>query len=123
MNQFSLAAELAPGEERLARLAKPARGRFPSEEAECSKAFWRIFADHVTETDDFRRGRDEGGVNNLLNYGYAVLLSTILQNLSAVGLLKWHKHSCLCFIFTPSEEQAGMPISRTSVPPAAGRRG
>ena len=80
LNQFSLAAELAPGDERLTRFEKLARGRFPSKEAECAKAFWRIYADHVAETDDFRRGRHEGGVNCLLNYGYAVLLSTILSS-------------------------------------------
>jgi len=85
-NQFSLATELAPGDERLIRMAKLAHGRFPSKEAECAKVFWRIFADHVAETDDFRRGRHEGGVNCLLNYGYAVLLSTVLQNLFAIGL-------------------------------------
>lgn len=86
MNQFTLAAELAPEDERLARLEKLARGRFSSKEAECAKLFWRIFADHVAETQDFRRGREEGGVNQLLNYGYAVLLSTVLQNLFAIGL-------------------------------------
>ncbi|MFD0892395.1 type II CRISPR-associated endonuclease Cas1 [Luteolibacter ambystomatis] len=86
MNQFSLAAELAPGDERLERLGKLARGRFASKEAECAKAFWRIYADRVAETDDFRRRRDGDGPNPLLNYGYAVLLSTVLQNLFAVGL-------------------------------------
>ncbi len=85
-NQHSLACELAPGDERLARLSKLAHGRFASKEAECAKAFWRIYTDRVAETDDFRRGRDEGGVNCLLNYGYAVLLSTILQHLFAIGL-------------------------------------
>lgn len=86
MNQFTLASEIAPGDDRLARLEMLARGRLASKEAECAKTFWRIFADHVAETDDFRRGRHEGGVNCLLNYGYAVLLSTVLQNLFGVGL-------------------------------------
>ena len=85
-NQFSLATELAPDDERLARLGQLARSRAPSKEAECAKLFWRIYADHVAETDDFRRQREGGGPNPLLNYGYAVLLSTILQNLFAVGL-------------------------------------
>lgn len=85
-NQYSLAAELAPGDPRLEKLDRLARGVHPSKEAECAKIFWRIFADHVAETDDFRRGRHEGGPNPLLNYGYAVLLSTILQNLFAIGL-------------------------------------
>lgn len=85
-NQLSLATELAPGDPRLVKMAKIANARFVTKEAECAKIFWRIYADNVAETDDFRRGRDEGGVNCLLNYGYAVLLSTILQNLFAVGL-------------------------------------
>lgn len=85
-NQHSLACELAPGDERLERLGQLSRGRSVSKEAECAKLFWRIYADHVAETDDFRRKRDGDGPNPLLNYGYAVLLSTVLQNLFAVGL-------------------------------------
>ncbi len=85
-NQHSLAAELAPGDPRLEKLDRLSRGASPSKEAECAKLFWRIYAEHVAETDDFRRGRHEGGPNPLLNYGYAVLLSTILQNLFAIGL-------------------------------------
>ena len=85
-NQFTLASELAPEDEKLAKMERIADGRSPTKEAECARIFWRIFGDHVTETDDFRRGRNEGGPNALLNYGYAVLLSTVLQNLFAVGL-------------------------------------
>lgn len=85
-NQHSLACELAPGDERLERLGQLSRSRAPTKEAECAKLFWRIYADHVAETDDFRRKRDGDGPNPLLNYGYAVLLSTVLQNLFAVGL-------------------------------------
>ena len=85
-NQHSLACELAPGDERLERLGQLSRSRAPTREAECAKLFWRIYSDHVAETDDFRRKRDGGGPNPLLNYGYAVLLSTVLQHLFAVGL-------------------------------------
>lgn len=85
-NQHSLACELAPDDNRLERLGQLSRSRAPTKEAECAKLFWRIYADHVAETDDFRRRRDGGGPNPLLNYGYAVLLSTVLQNLFAVGL-------------------------------------
>lgn len=85
-NQCSLATEIAPNDERLQRLSNLANGRSASKEAQCAKLFWRIYADHVAETDDFRRRREGNGPNPLLNYGYAVLLSTILQNLFAVGL-------------------------------------
>jgi CRISP-associated protein Cas1 len=40
----------------------------------------------VINDDEFVRERSKGGLNNLLNYGYAVLLSTVLQKLFAVGL-------------------------------------
>jgi len=60
-NQFTLARELAPNDERLAKMERLAQGRSPSKEAECARIFWRIFAEHVAETDDFRRGRTEGG--------------------------------------------------------------
>jgi CRISPR-associated protein Cas1 len=86
LNQWSLAAELAPDDHRLEKFGALARGRSPAKEAECAKLFWRIFAERVAETDDFRRQRQGGGPNHLLNYGYAVLLSTVLQNLFAVGL-------------------------------------
>jgi hypothetical protein len=70
----------------MVRFEKLARGHGVSKEAECAKLFWRIYADHVAEADDIRRERSGGEPNPLLNYGYAVLLSTVLQNLFAVGL-------------------------------------
>ena len=86
LNQLSLASELAPGDDRLEKLALLAKGRAKTREAETARLFWRIYANKVAETDDFRRGRHEGGPNPLLNFGYAILLSTILQNLFAVGI-------------------------------------
>ena len=86
LNQFSLAKELAPETPRLKRLEQLARSNAINQEAETARQFWRVFAENVAETDDFRRGRHEGGPNPLLNYGYAVLLSTILQNLLAIGI-------------------------------------
>ena len=86
LNQFSLAKELAPATPRLKRLEQLARSNAINQEADTARQFWRIFAENIAETDDFKRGRHEGGPNSLLNYGYAVLLSTILQNLLAVGI-------------------------------------
>lgn len=85
-NQLSLASELATEDKRLEKLSFLANGRAKTKEAETARLFWRIYADNVAETDDFRRGRYEGGPNPLLNFGYAILLSTVLQNLFAVGI-------------------------------------
>ena len=47
--------------------------------------FWQIFGRTLND-EDFIRDRGRGGLNHFLNYGYAVLLSTVLQKLFGVGL-------------------------------------
>lgn len=84
-NQLSLARFLAPEDARLAGMEATVRGRKPHKEAICAKAFWSVLGD-VVGNGEFVRDRESGGLNNLLNYGYAVLLSTVLQKLFGVGL-------------------------------------
>jgi CRISPR-associated protein Cas1 len=84
-NQLSLAKFLAPGDARLAGMELTAHGKKPHKEAVCAKIFWSIVGEVVGEKD-FTRERESGGLNSLLNYGYAVLLSTVLQKLFGVGL-------------------------------------
>jgi CRISP-associated protein Cas1 len=84
-NQLLLAEHIAPGDERLGSLRAAALGRKPHKEAICAKFFWQILARSLDQKD-FARERSGGGLNNLLNYGYAVLLSTVLQKLFGVGL-------------------------------------
>jgi CRISP-associated protein Cas1 len=85
-NQALLAAHIAPSDAMLEGLRNSATSRLGHKEAICAKAFWGIFGRALGQ-ESFRRepGR-EGGINALLNYGYAVLLSTVLQKLFAVGL-------------------------------------
>lgn len=85
-NQHSLATFIAPGDPRLTGFESTAFGRKPHKEAICAKMFWGIIGDVVAGDDEFKRDRASGGLNDLLNYGYAVLLSTILQKLFGVGL-------------------------------------
>lgn len=84
-NQSALAACLAPGDIALPALASEASSRKPHKEAICAKLFWQIFGRSLGEKE-FSRERSLPGLNGLLNYGYAVLLSTILQKLFGVGL-------------------------------------
>jgi CRISP-associated protein Cas1 len=84
-NQLSLARFLAPSDARLAGMELTANGKKPHKEAVCAKIFWSIVGDVVGDKE-FSRDRDSGGLNSLLNYGYAVLLSTVLQKLFGVGL-------------------------------------
>jgi len=89
-NQLSLAEELNPGHPDLPRLALVAQGKAVTKEAEAARSFWGIYGDTLVPQDDFKRDRGPDSLNPLLNYGYAVLLSTVLQKLFAivVGPLK-----------------------------------
>lgn len=84
-NQLALAGHLAEADPALAALRAAALGKKPHKEAVCAKLFWNI-AGRAMGEDQFTRDREKAGLNALLNYGYAVLLSTVLQKLFAVGL-------------------------------------
>jgi CRISPR-associated protein Cas1 len=84
-NQCALAERLDPAAPQLASLRETAFGKKPHKEAICAKIFWQVIG-RVINDDEFVRERAKGGLNNLLNYGYAVLLSTVLQKLFGVGL-------------------------------------
>lgn len=84
-NQYALAEHIAPGDKGLTALRETAFGKKPHKESICAKAFWQIFGRSLND-EAFVRDRARGGWNNLLNYGYAVLLSTVLQKLFGVGL-------------------------------------
>ncbi len=84
-NQFSLAQHLTPDHPQLEHLRATAFGKKPHKEAVCAKTYWQIVG-HSLNDPDFVRDRAKPGFNSLLNYGYAVLLSTVLQKLFALGL-------------------------------------
>lgn len=93
-NQLLLAERIAPGDGGIDQLRINAAGRKPHKEAACARLFWQIYG-HALQSlvpipeyidTPFLRDRDQPGINALLNYGYAVLLSTVLQKLFGVGL-------------------------------------
>lgn len=84
-NQSLLAYHLTPDDPNLGMLDQEARGKKAHKEASCARYFWQIFG-RALGVRDFIRERSRLGLNGLLNYGYAVLLSTVIQKLLAVGL-------------------------------------
>jgi CRISPR-associated protein Cas1 len=84
-NQHLLAAHIQPGDPSLPGLRAAVWSKKPHKEALCAKLFWQILGRSLDQPD-FSRNRSLGGLNSLLNYGYAVLLSTVLQKLFGVGL-------------------------------------
>lgn len=84
-NQLALAKCLAPEDKRIVEMERMAKGGNPHKEAACAKYYWNILSAALGE-NRFTRERTGGGLNQLLNYGYAVLLSAVLQKLTALGL-------------------------------------
>lgn len=84
-NQVALAGHIAPCSARLVEMKATAAGKKPHKEAIVAKSFWQVFGESLGDAE-FTRNRAAGGLNSLLNYGYAVLLSTVLQKLFGVGL-------------------------------------
>ena len=84
-NQLALARLIAPASPATLDLERAARARSARKEGGCAKLFWDVFSTGL-RVEGFARGRKLGGLNDLLNYGYAVLLSTVLQKLYGFGL-------------------------------------
>lgn len=60
-------------------------GDSENHEARGAAIYWSRIFSHVLPT--FTRGREEGGANQLLNYGYAILRAVIARSLVGSGLL------------------------------------
>lgn len=84
-NQLLLARHLAPEDKKLEELDAILNSSHEHKEAMGARTHWSIFG-RALGIADFIRDQGQGGVNALLNYGYAVLLSTTLQKLFGVGL-------------------------------------
>jgi len=84
-NQLALAEYIAPSDDQIEVLRDAALSKKPHKESVCARTFWRIYGRALNDTE-FTRDRARVGLNCLLNYGYAVLLSTVLQKLFGVGL-------------------------------------
>ena len=84
-NQYALADFLVPEFERMDRLKAEALGKARHKESTCAQYYWRAWGQAI-EDYDFKRHSPRSSANILLNYGYAVLLSTVLQKLFACGL-------------------------------------
>lgn len=84
-NQFSLIDHLIPEFEKSDQLRSEALGKSQHKESTCAQYYWRAWGQAVNDFA-FKRHSPECPANVLLNYGYAVLLSTVLQKLFACGL-------------------------------------
>jgi len=73
-----------PAHGKLLDLARQVRSGDPSNlEAQAARIYWENWLPEV----EFRRNPDLGGLNALLNYGYAILRAAVARALIAAGLL------------------------------------
>lgn len=74
--------ECGVGSRRLQAMAEQVRGdNAANVEAQAARLYWQ----HLFGTD-FRRRPDEGGINSLLNYGYAIVRAATARSIVATGL-------------------------------------
>jgi len=85
LGQCASARDLGAHQDALAQMEAMARGRNPAREATVARTYWGIWGSSAG-LGGFRRERSLEGANQLLNFGYAVLLSCVLQKLFAVGI-------------------------------------
>jgi CRISPR-associated protein Cas1 len=85
LGQCTAAQEYGSDPAALVPMEAMARGKNPAREAAVARTYWGLWGASVG-LGKFRRERSLDGANQLLNYGYAVLLSCVLQKLFAVGI-------------------------------------
>lgn len=86
-NQAALLAKQGVDTEPMEYWRKNVRSGDPDNfEARAAAFYWKNLFGKL-ETEDFTRGRFEGGPNVFLNYGYAVLRAVIARSLVGTGLL------------------------------------
>ncbi len=85
VNQFSLALKWCSDVKRLGDMENIAYSEKESKESECAKYYWSIFSEKFTG-GEFKRDKNMGDYNSFFNYAYAILLSTVLRNLLALGV-------------------------------------
>jgi CRISP-associated protein Cas1 len=74
----------SPARAKLLDLARGVRSGDPANvEAQAAKIYWA----HWLDNEPFRRDPDGGGLNAILNYGYAVLRASIARAIVSAGLL------------------------------------
>lgn len=84
-NQLTLLESLSDDHALLDAFRAQAKRTDPGREGNCARIYWEGLAARLGE-ERFRRCREEDGLNALLNYGYGVLLTRVLQKMLAIGL-------------------------------------
>lgn len=85
-NQYYFAAALAPLHAQLKQMDILCAQKTITKEGACAHLYWQIYSGTLRIDAFCRDPKESSGVNSLLNYAYAMLLTLTLQRLLCVGL-------------------------------------
>ncbi len=81
-NQAYVLDQIGEPSTNLKRLSENVRSGDPSNiEAQAARKYWRLLFG-----PDFRRDRNEAGINSMLNYGYTIMRSAVARAVMSAGL-------------------------------------
>ncbi len=84
-NQYTVAKILVPNSPKLEDIKKVCLRKTPLKESQCARYYWSVFAEGISKKE-FRRNDDSFAENALLDFGYAILESIVMQKTFALGL-------------------------------------
>lgn len=84
-NQYEIAKLVAPDYPKLKEIESVCERETPLKESQCAKYYWSAFALGISKKR-FRRNDESFGENLLLNFGYSILASIVMQKMFALGL-------------------------------------
>ncbi len=84
-NQYAIAKFIAPNSKKLAEIKNVCARKTPQKESQCARYYWSVFGEGILK-NEFRRNDNSFSENSLLDFGYAVLESIVMQKIFALGL-------------------------------------
>ena len=117
-NQAEVLDMFGDGGNRLKRLATKVRSGDPDNmEAQAARHYWSVLFPH-----GFTRDKEGGGINALLNYGYAIIRSCVARGVMAAGLHPtlgiWHRGPTNPMCLVDDLMEPFSPASRLCHPPS-----
>ena len=84
-NQLEIAKIIAPISSKLEGLKNTCLRSTPLKESQCARYYWQCFGESILD-ENFRRNNDNFQANKLLDFGYSMLMSIVMQKIFAFGL-------------------------------------
>lgn len=84
-NQLEIAKIISPKSKKLEGIKNTCLRSTPLKESQCARYYWQCFGEAILN-QDFRRNNDNFQANKLLDFGYSMLMSVVMQKIFALGL-------------------------------------